>query len=98
MNERVTWIAPPYRSEAQQVFLQNTKERAKAGRYTRWPDKADRERLHAGGFTDQKTDLVRKQMRAAGRLHAKAMKAGTAAFAWSMPFWCIWGFKPGRGC
>ncbi len=96
MNERVCWIAPPYRSEGQQIFLQNAREQVRTYRRFTWPDQGERARLRAGGMTARKIERARQQMMAASRRFRQAMKAGTAAFAFSMPFWCIWGFKPGR--
>lgn len=95
-NERVTWIAPPYRSEAQQVFLQNERERCREHNRFAWPDREERARLRAGGMTERRIEQVRQQMMLAARAYRKAMKAGTASLAASFPFWCVWGFKPAR--
>lgn len=92
-NERVVWIAPPYRSPEQQTVLRNMKERLREKvRYR--VDKSDVEQMRAGGLSRAKYDRNHKRSREYGRAFRKAMKKGTAASAISHPFWCVWGFKP----
>jgi SAM-dependent methyltransferase len=94
-NERVQWIAPPYSAPAQRTAYRNMKERIrelKPG--SSYFDKALAEQLRAGGCPES---TVRKFLRRSRRNDVqfrKAVEAGTAAFAASGPFWCIWGFKP----
>jgi SAM-dependent methyltransferase len=93
-NERVFWIAPPYRSSEQLVAYRNTKERLKEKRMPELERQAS-EQWRAGGVTDRQLAEFRRRGRNAGRRFERAMKNGTAAYAWSGPFWCVWGFKPG---
>lgn len=92
-NERVVWIAPPYRSPEQQTVLQNMKERLREkGTYR--VDKSDVEQMRAGGLSRAKYDRNHMRNREHGRAFRKAMKDGTAACSAAYPFWCVWGFKP----
>jgi SAM-dependent methyltransferase len=93
-NENVNWMAPPYRSSEQQVTLQNTRERMKASRRTQVMSKAERDQFYAGGLSETKVDLLRRQHLAANRMFRKAMRNGSAALSSSASFWCVWGFKP----
>lgn len=92
-NERVTWIAPPYRSPEQQVAYRNTKERQKEKGRSRL-ERRGREQMLAGGCTEKQIRDMRDRGRKMARRLKRAVGAGKAAFAWSGPFWCIWGFKP----
>ena len=93
-NERVYWIAPPYRSAGQQTDYRNVKERFK-DRARRGPvRKITLDQMRAGGLSRAKFDASRRRGRVALRAFRKAMADGTAASAGSSPFWCIWGFKP----
>ena len=92
-NERVVWIAPPYRSPEQQTVLRNMKERLRE-KVRHRVDKSDVEQMRAGGLSRAKFDRNHKRSREHGRASRKAMKNGTAASAASYPFWCMWGFKP----
>jgi len=93
VNERVAWIAPPYFSLEQQATLRNMKESLKEKvRYR--VDKSDVEQMRAGGLSRAKFDRNQQLSREHLRAFRKAMKNGTAAFAVSHQFWCVWGFKP----
>jgi hypothetical protein len=93
-NERVYWFAPPYRSPAQQTAYRNMKERLREDVRRRSTTKADREQMRAGGLSERKIRASHElELRERRRIRS-AVKAGTAAFAGSGPFWCIWGFKP----
>ncbi len=94
MNERVVWIAPPYCSPEQRTAYNNTLERMREP--VRWDRVSKREvaQMRAGGLTGAKFDRHRRINRRANRAFRKAMKNRTAAYSWSSPFWCIWGFKP----
>jgi SAM-dependent methyltransferase len=95
MNERVYWIAPPYRSIEQQTAYHNTLERLKEkGR--RNAEEKDDAQLLAGGCTKRQIRTADARGRILQRRFRRAIKSGTAALAWSGPFWCIWGFKPRR--
>ena len=92
-NERVAWIAPPYNSPEQQTVLRNMKERLKEKvRYR--VDKSDVEQMRAGGLSRAKYDRNLQHSRENYPAYRKAMRKRTAAYAWSAPFWCVWGFKP----
>jgi SAM-dependent methyltransferase len=91
-NERVYWIAPPYRSPEQQVAYQNTKERLKEKCRSRL-ERRQREQCKAGGVSERQLAEVRRLGRNDGRRFERAFASGTAAYASSGPFWCIWGFK-----
>jgi SAM-dependent methyltransferase len=94
MNERVNWIAPPYKSPEQQIAYRNTLERMREP--VRWDrvSKREVEQMRAGGLTSRRFDRGRRLDRLANRAFRKAVRNRTAAYAWSGPFWCIWGFKP----
>lgn len=94
-NERVHWIAPPYSAPGQRTTYRNMKERfrdLKPG--STWFDKAIAEELRAGGCRESTIRKFFRVMRQDDIRFRKAVTAGTAAFAGSGPFWCIWGFKP----
>lgn len=92
-NERVFWIAPPYRSPEQQVTYRNTRERLCDSAGTRRATRADNRELRAGGCTEGRIKESARQGRQSHRRFKRAMESRTAAFAWSAAFWCIWGFK-----
>ena len=94
MNERVNWIAPPYRSPEQQTAYRNTLERIREP--VRWDrvSKREVEQMRAGGLASRRFDRARRLDQSAHRALRKAMRDRTAAYAWSSPFWCVWGFKP----
>jgi len=94
-NERVQWIAPPYSAPAQRTTYRNMKERfrdLKPG--STYFDRALAEELRAGGCRESLIKRFFRLMRQDDIRFRKAVAAGTAAFAGSGPFWCIWGFKP----
>ena len=93
VNERVAWIAPPYCSPEQQATLRNMKETLK-DRVRFRVDKADVEQMRAGGLSRARYDRNQQRNREHLRALRKAMKNGTAAYAVSHQFWCVWGFKP----
>jgi len=94
MNERVMWIAPPYSSPEQRTAYANTRERLREP--VRWDrvSQTEVDQMRAGGLARAKYDRSRRLNRIAGRALRKAMRNRTAAYSWSSPFWCIWGFKP----
>jgi len=92
-NERVVWIAPPYRSPEQRTACQNTRERLKERSRFRLA-KSEIDQMRAGGLAKARFDRSRRLHKVAGRAFRRAVRKLTAAFAWSAPFWCVWGFKP----
>ena len=92
-NERVQWIAPPYRSPEQQMVYHNTLERMKEKGRHALESNTD-EHLLAGGCTKRQIRAAHARGRPIARRYRRAIKNGTAAYAWSIHFWCIWGFKP----
>jgi SAM-dependent methyltransferase len=95
MNERVRWFAPPYRSPEQQTEYRSTLERLKEKGRRALESKVDEQQL-AGGCTRRQIRAADARGRRTGRRFRRAMKSGTAAYAWYVTFWCIWGFKPQR--
>jgi|GEM_PF-1156966 SAM-dependent methyltransferase len=94
-NERVYWIAPPYTAPAQRTTCRNMKERLRELRPgTTHFDKARAEELRAGGCRDSTIKRFFRLKKNRDLRFRKAVAAGTAAFAGSGPFWCVWGFKP----
>jgi len=93
-NERVVWIAPPYRSPEQRTAYANTRERMSEP--VRWDriSKSETDQMNAGGLTRAKFDRSRRLNRLAYRAFRRAMRNRTAACSWSSPFWCVWGVKP----
>lgn len=94
VNERVQWIAPPYRSPAQHNALQHTREQCADGRFSRIHLRNTAAELQAAGADER---AIRSAVRSAGRRERtfrQAMADGEAAFAYGGSFWCIWGFKP----
>ncbi|MCP3904995.1 MAG: methyltransferase domain-containing protein [Planctomycetes bacterium] len=94
VNELVRWIAPPYRSPAQQVTLENTRAQCADDGMDRIDIKHTAEQMRAAGC-DERT--VRNAMRSRRRRTTRwreAMDDGTAAFTYGGSFWCAWGFKP----
>ena len=93
-NERVHWIAPPYRSPGQRTQLRNTRERLreKPDRRVWWP--RQEEQMRAGGCSEA---TIRRLGRSITRHYARTrelLRARKLAYAWSGQFWCVWGFKP----
>ncbi len=93
-NERVHWIAPPYRSPAQKTVYRNTRERTREHKPGSGVDRDTIKQMRAGGAGEKMVSKYRRLAGKRGRQFRKAMAAGTAAFTGSGQFWCIWGFKP----
>jgi SAM-dependent methyltransferase len=97
-NERVHWMAPPYRSASQQTGYRNTVERIRESVKNRphWDrvKKTTLDQMRAGGLSRRKYDEYLLRLRAERRAYHKAVKDGTAASSISSAFWCVWGFKP----
>jgi SAM-dependent methyltransferase len=94
-NERVRWIAPPYRSPAQRTELRNLRERLKQDPWRKgWCREHDH--MLAGGVKDRDIRSCRRGATDSRRRLRRAFERGTLAYAWSGQFWCVWGFKPGR--
>jgi len=94
MNERVRWMAPPYRSPEQRTQRQSALERNRER--VRWDrlDKREKELVKAGGLSRRKYLRREARARVLHRAWRKELRDRTASFAGSSPFWCIWGFKP----
>jgi len=92
-NERVRWIAPPYRSPAQRTELRNMRERLQEN-----PWRSGRRRasdvMRAGGISELEIALCHRRSAGGRRRTRKVFENGKLAYAWSGQFWCIWGFKP----
>ncbi len=96
-NEKVRWVAPPYRSPVQQTDWSNTRERIKA-RVTRpRPERVYYKQLRAGGADEKSIRRMQNRNRRSFERLRKAARNRTLAYAWSSQFWCIWGFCPTRG-
>ncbi|MBM3315660.1 methyltransferase domain-containing protein [candidate division WOR-3 bacterium] len=93
-NERVYWVAPPYRSAGQQTAWRNLNERMKEYRRGFRLDADHVRQMKAGGSSAALVNRVRRYGTESSRRFRKAFRAGTLAFAGSGPFWCVWGFKP----
>jgi SAM-dependent methyltransferase len=100
-NEKVHWMAPPYRSPAQKILVRNMKEMLK-GIKSKVPAsvlasayKQDKKLLRAGGANDA---LIRRYFRSTKRRKKQwieAARKGRISSAYSNGgFWCVWGFKP----
>lgn len=93
-NERVHWIAPPYRSPAQKTVYRNTRERIREHKPGSDIDNDLIRQMRAGGADEQMIGKYRRLTGKRSRQFRKAVAAGTAAFTGSGQFWCVWGFKP----
>lgn len=92
-NERVRWIAPPYRSPAQRTELRNLRERlGQAPARSAWGREHDH--MRAGGVKERDIRSCRRGAADSRRRLRRAFERGTLAYAWSGQFWCVWGFKP----
>lgn len=94
-NERVHWIAPPYRSPAERTELRNLRERlGEAPARSGWGRAEDQ--MRAGGVSERDIRTSRREAANSRRRLRRAFERGTLAYAGSGQFWCVWGFKPGR--
>jgi hypothetical protein len=93
-NERVYWLAPPYRSAGQRTNYRNLKERMAEDRRGYRLDPGQVRQMEAGGCSRALINRIRNYGVRSSREFRKAFRDGTLAFGWSGPFWCIWGFKP----
>jgi len=96
-NEKVRWVAPPYRSPAQRTTLRNTRERMRDFKPGQMADRKYYRQLRAGGASEASILRVRRKVKRDQTKFNEALKNRTAAFSWSGQFWCIWGFRPGSG-
>ncbi len=94
VNERVLWMAPPYRSPAQQNVVQGWRERSDNDGFDQMHLQDVANQLRAAG-ADEATvrSAIRSERRRQTRFR-QAVADGTAACAYGGTFWCIWGFKP----
>ena len=93
-NERVYWLAPPYRSPAQRTTWRNMRERVREAETDRERDDSILRQMRAGGATDGEIDRHRRTGRRMANRWRTAVKDRTIAFTYAGQFWCIWGFKP----
>jgi ubiquinone/menaquinone biosynthesis C-methylase UbiE len=96
-NERVVWVAPPYRSPAQKTTIRNMKERIKNGKFD--PKSAEFQeeiaQLRAGGVAERTIPNIIRAARRQDADYRRAVKDNTIAYAMAVGgFWCVWGFKP----
>jgi SAM-dependent methyltransferase len=96
-NERITWIAPPYKSPAQETALRNIRERFKEK--TMDPKSPIIQRyitqLRAGGVEEKTIKKLMQRRKKQDRKFREAIINKTAAFTQSYgSFLCVWGFKP----
>jgi ubiquinone/menaquinone biosynthesis C-methylase UbiE len=95
-NEKVYWIAPPYKSPAQKLEYHKQKERLTEPYNTTTEEfKTAVQCMRKGGMDELN---IRKAIRHGREHHRKfrvAFRKGTLSYATSSgQFWCTWGFKP----
>lgn len=94
VNERVHWIAPPYRSARQKNALEHAREYCDDDSFSEMNIRNMTDELRATGTDERRVrSAVRSARRRDGRFR-QAVADGNAAFAHGGSFWCIWGFKP----
>jgi SAM-dependent methyltransferase len=93
-NEKVNWIAPPYRSPAQHLELGRMRERLALPWWRTFAKTLGFDAWYRSGGAD---DAMIKRITAAGkrdmRKMKKALAKGTLAHSVGNWLWCIWGFK-----
>jgi SAM-dependent methyltransferase len=94
VNERVRWIAPPYRSAGQKGTLKHTREYFDSGGFNEVKFRNIANELRAAGATEGEVRSAVRSARRRERRFRKALTDGTAAFTHGGTFWCTWGFKP----
>jgi SAM-dependent methyltransferase len=92
-NERVYWVAPPYRSSAQKATLRNWKEWNKQFKPGEDFDKDMGDHWDAGGADQTMKRRFRRLIKKRDERARQELADGTVSFAQSPQFWCIWGFK-----
>ncbi len=97
-NEKVQWMAPPYRSPAQKILVDYWKARRKdrkSDSATYLDFKIRLKQMRAGGASAAKIKRYLRRNKKRGLLWMKAMGRKRLAMAFSHGgFWCVWGFKP----
>ncbi len=93
-NERVQWIAPPYRSPAQKTTIQNTRERCRESKFQDAYNDESVEMLRIAGVNERTIRRAVRASRRRARRFREAVMDGRASFTRGGAFWCIWGFKP----
>jgi SAM-dependent methyltransferase len=96
-NERVQWMAPPYRSPAQKTLIRNMKERIKDKELDTLSSifKHNIRRLRAGGADNAMIKRYIRDTKRRSKIWIEAMHKGRVSSAYSYGgFWCVWGFKP----
>jgi ubiquinone/menaquinone biosynthesis C-methylase UbiE len=95
VNERVRWMAPPYRSPAQTLAVEEARDRAARGDdgFTQMSRRNMAEAMRAVGADEAAIEHAVSAERDRETTFDAAVVAGTAAYSWGGCFWCIWGFK-----
>jgi hypothetical protein len=93
-NERVDWMAPPYRSSAQKLTIQKLKAKNELFEPGEEIDENIAEHWRAGGAEEPMVRRHRRLLKGRDERSRRELAAGTLSYAQSPQFWCIWGFKP----
>jgi ubiquinone/menaquinone biosynthesis C-methylase UbiE len=94
VNERVRWIAPPYRSAGQKGTFQHTREQCDDNSFSDIHIRNTAEELRAAGMDERMIASAVRSARRRERRFREAVTDGNAAFVHGGSFWCTWGFKP----
>ena len=94
VNERVQWIAPPYRSAGQKSALRHTREHCADRGFSEVHLRNTADELRAAGADQQRISNALRSARRRDKRFRQAFADGNAAYAYGGSFWCIWGFKP----
>ncbi len=94
VNERVNWIAPPYRSPGQQSSLRHTRAYCKDKSFSQMNARNTVDALRAAGADEKMVENAVREHEIREARFREAVANETAAFAHGGTFWCIWGFKP----
>lgn len=93
VNERVVWIAPPYRSPAQQTAVRSARESCEETGFHEMDMANTADELRAVGVKEDAVQAAIAEERERHRRYVRSVRDGTAAFSYGGSFWCIWGFK-----
>lgn len=94
VNERVHWIAPPYRSAGQKSTLRHTREHCNDDSFSEIHIRNTADELRAAGMDERRISTAIRSARRRESHFRQAVAEGNAAFAHGGSFWCTWGFKP----
>jgi len=95
-NEKVYWIAPPYKSPTQKIEYHKLKERLIEPYDTTTEEFKDSVKcMRKGGMDDLSIRKAIRRGREHHKIYHNAFRRGTLSYAASSgQFWCTWGFKP----